>query len=406
MSIRVTELTFLEHFASRYNISVPRFVKDAEDVSRIKTSLESFGGKGIVKPDVLTGKRGKAGGINVVSSLNEALTGLKKVSSTQINGKFPRIGYMVEMIPAQFEMFSAITYNSFYKAPSITISLAGGVDIEEVSENKKITRPIDVFEGLDAYEASQMLAELGCETKYISRLSRALVNFWELFINTGMQTAEINPWRITPAGVPYACDFKATIDESNKRVKALNIDFPTYPENKTEFEEEMNKWSLSSHQGQAHVSDMGGKKVLPMLFGGGASTMIIETLETMGAEPMFLSDFGGNPPYERMYGTALRCFKHKLKDAKLVLILGGKANNTDIDITLKAIGDALEECSNQIGGIDIPIVVGRGGKGLSEGFLHLKGVFERLKVPFAIFGPDTPVTKVADYAGRLVMEKR
>ena len=102
-----------------------------------------------------------------------------------------------------------------------------------------------------------------------------------------------------------------------------------------------------SHQGQAHVSDMSGKRYCLSYFGGGASTIIIETLEVMGADPMFLSDFGGNPSYERMYGTARRCFDHKLADAKLLLILGGKANNTFIDVTFKAIGDALVDCASE-----------------------------------------------------------
>ena len=48
---------------------------------------------------------------------------------------------------------------------------------------------------------------------------------------------------------------------------------PDYPENISTFEEEMTAWSNSSHQGQAHVSDLGGKGILPILFGGGASTI-------------------------------------------------------------------------------------------------------------------------------------
>ena len=223
-----------------------------------------------------------------------------------------------------------------------------------------------------------------------------------MFISTGMQTAEINPWRVTYEGVPYACDFKATIDETNYKSRVPNIKFPDYPESVSLFEEEMAAWSASSHQGQAHVSDMSGKKVLPILFGGGASTIIIETLEVMGADPMFLSDFGGNPSYERMYGTARRCFDHKLADAKLLLILGGKANNTFIDVTFKAIGDALVDCASEIGSINIPVVVGRGGPRLAKGMTSLKKSLEYLKLPYVIFGPNTPVTLVAGYAAKLV----
>lgn len=401
MSIRVTELTFLEQFASRYGIPVPRHIEGSAKRSELKKVLGEWGGKALVKPDVLTGRRGKAGTIVQVDTVPDAIRQAKRIAGTEINGNMPRTSYLVEVIPAAFEMYSAITYNSSFLQPSFTLSLKGGMDIEEVSDKDKITIPVDIFRGLDAYQAGELLAKLGCEKHYISILSRTLVSFWDLFVSTGMQTAEINPWRITPDGKPFACDFKAIIDESNYKSKIPGVEFPDYPENISAFEEEMAAWSASSHQGQAHVSDLGGSKILPILFGGGASTIITETLEVAGGDPMFLSDFGGNPPYERMLGTAKICFDHKLKDAELLLILGGKANNTFIDVTFQAIGDALINYVEEKGPLNIPVVVGRGGPRLVKGLLSLKQTLEYLKLPYVIFGPDTPVTLVAEYAAKL-----
>ncbi|MGI6065398.1 MAG: ATP-grasp domain-containing protein [Bacillota bacterium] len=402
MALRVTELTFLEQYAERYGIPVPRHLEGSAKRSDIKEALEKWGGEALVKPDVLTGKRSKAGRIVSVNNVHDAITQLKRISSTEVNGKMPRTSYLVEKIPAEFEIFTAITYNSSFLQPSFTVCLEGGVDIEEIPEEKKITIPVDIFRGLDAYQVSEMLEKLGCRQQYISLLSRTMVSFWDMFISTGMLMAEINPWRVMPGGKPVACDFKATIDEANYKSKVPNVAFPDYPENISAFEEEMEAWSASSHQGQAHVSDLGGKKILPILFGGGASTIITETLEIMGGDPMFLSDFGGNPPYDRMYGTAKRCLDYKLADAKLLLILGGNANNTYIDVTFQAIGDALTDYVNEKGPIDIPVVVGRGGPGLVKGIIILKQCLESLKLPYVIFGPDTPVTLVAGYAAKLV----
>ncbi len=174
-----------------------------------------------------------------------------------------------------------------------------------------------------------------------------------------MQLAEINPWRITPDGRPYACDFKAVIDEANYKSKAPGVIFPEYPESFSDLEGEMREWDASSHRGQAHVSDLGGSRILPILFGGGVSAIITETLESAGGSPMFLSDFGGNPPYERMLGTAKICLNRRLAGAKLLLILGGKANNTMIDVTFQAIADALINYSEEKGPVSIPVVVGR-----------------------------------------------
>lgn len=401
MTIRINELIFLKQLAQRYNIPVPRYVEADAVRTEVKQALQEWGGEAIVKPDVMAGKRGKAGAIVRVKDPQEAIVKLKQIAGLEINGKIPRTAYLVEPIPAAFEMFTAITYNSSYLQPSFTVSLEGGMDIEDVSDENKITIPVDIFKGLDAYQVSEILERLRCNKKTIGLLSRTLVSFWDMFISTGMVSAEINPWRITPEGKPFACDFKASIDETNYKSKIPNFEIPDYPENSSQFEEEMAAWSASSHQGQAHVSALGGKKILPMLFGGGASTIITETLEIMGGEPMFLSDFGGNPPYERMYGTAKICFDYNLADAKLLLILGGKANNTFIDVTFQAIGDALVNYAQEKGRLNIPVVVGRGGPRLTKGILSLKQALEYLNLPYVIFGPETPVTMVADYAARL-----
>ena len=163
----------------------------------------------------------------------------------------------------------------------------------------------------------------------------------------------------------------------------------------------MEAWNASSHRGQAHVADLGGELILPILFGGGASTIITETLVQYEGSPMFLSDFGGNPPYERMLGSARICFEHNLDKAALLLILGGKANNTLIDVTFKAIADALRAYVDEHGPINIPVVIGRGGPRLVLGLLAMKDTLESLGLPYVIFGPDTPVTQVAEYAARL-----
>jgi succinyl-CoA synthetase beta subunit len=223
-----------------------------------------------------------------------------------------------------------------------------------------------------------------------------------MFISTGMLSCEINPWRVTRAGQVWACDFKATLDDNNLKARDLGIQWPEYPTNETPFEEEMREWAAASYRGQAHVSDLGGRRILPMLFGGGASTIVVETLTQLGGDPIFLSDFGGNPPYDRMKKTAAICFKHHLASAKLLLILGGKANNTRIDITFAAIADALQEWVDEHGPISIPVVIGRGGPGLIQGFVQLKKVLDDLGMSYVFFGPDTPITMVAAYAAELV----
>ena len=401
MSVQVTELTFLEHLARKYGLPVPEHLGADASRSEIREAIQRWGGKGVVKPDVLAGKRGKAGLVAVVEEAQDALRLLRAAAGAEVDGHHARTAYLVQYVPADLEVYTALTYDSRSLGPSFTVSLRGGVEIESVEEADKRTIPIDVFKGLDAYQASAMLEQLGCPEGLNSPLSQTFVSFWDLFISTGMWLAEVNPWRVTSEGKVYACDFKGMIDPSNFRYSEEGFQTPEYPEDLSEFAEEMAEWDAASHRGQAYVAELGGKQILPILFGGGASTIIVETLIEYGGGPMFLSDFGGNPPYERMLGTAQRCFRHKLADASLLLILGGKANNTRVDETFQAIADALREYVERHGPVNIPVVVGRGGPRMVQGFLALRRTLEDLKMPYVIFGPDTPLTLVAEYAARL-----
>jgi len=403
MALRVGEVTFLEQLAPRFNLPTPEYLCEPLKQSEVRRKLEQWG-QGIVKPDVLSGKRGKAGSIRTVRDAREAMRRLKKAAATEIAGQQPRSAYLVQSVPADLEIFTAITYDSRSLGPSFTVSLKGGMDIESVPEEEKVTVPVNVFQGLNAYQASEALTRLGLDGRLNSRLSLCFVNLWDMFISCGMQTCEVNPWRVTRKGQVWACDFKATFDQSNFKTRDLGIDWPEYPTTETPFEVEMAAWDAASHQGQAHVSALGGKRILPLLFGGGASTIAVETLSLCNGDPIFLSDFGGNPPYERMKGTAEICFRHYLHTCSLLLILGGKANNTLIDVTFAAIADALQETIEEKGPISIPVVIGRGGPRLIQGFAVMKKTLENLRLPYVIFGPDTPLTLVAEYAAGLAAE--
>ena len=405
MNPRIGELVFLEQLAHRYKLPVPEFLAEPVSQSLLKEKLEQWG-SGIIKPDVLTGKRGKAGSILKVGKVLDALKAMREVAATAINGLHPRSAYIVQCVPADYEIYTSISYNSHTLSPAFTVSLKGGMDVEAISDKDKVTVPLNVFQGLNAYQASEALNKLGLTGKLNSRLSLAFVNLWDMFISTGMMSCEINPWRVTKAGQVFACDFKATFDENNFKTKDLGLKWPEYPTTESDFEAEMKAWAAASHQGQAHVSSLGGKRILPLLFGGGAGTIITETLTMLGGDPIFLSDFGGNPPYERMKKTAAICFDHHLHKCELLLILGGKANNTLIDLTFAAIADALQECVDAKGPVDIPVIIGRGGAHLAQGFEVMKKTLDNLRLPYVFFGPDTPITLVADYAASVLKRRK
>jgi len=145
MSFKITELTFLKYFAERYGIPAPRFISGNIETSVLKKALDDWGRAGLVKPDIITTGRGKAGAVVEVKNSHDALREIKRVSGLEIKGKMPRTAYMVEKIPAVIEMYVSITYSTAFLGPVVTVSLKGGMDVESIPDNEKSTIPIDIF---------------------------------------------------------------------------------------------------------------------------------------------------------------------------------------------------------------------------------------------------------------------
>jgi len=137
--------------------------------------------------------------------------------------------------------------------------------------------------------------------------------------------------------------------------------------------------------------------ILAPTFGGGANSLVTQML---GDDAIISSDFGGNPPYEKMKEVAAICFKHWLKQTNVLFIIGGKSNNTDIFETFRAMADALREHFGQIGPAPVYVVIGRGGPNLVRGMGAMRDTLEALGLPYRIFGFDSDISEVVQYARR------
>ena len=100
MNQKIGELTFLEQLAGRYKIPVPEYLVEPVAQSALSAKLERWGA-GIVKPDILSGKRGKAGTIRRVTKVREALSMLKKVAAQEFNGQQARTAYTARLPPVR-----------------------------------------------------------------------------------------------------------------------------------------------------------------------------------------------------------------------------------------------------------------------------------------------------------------
>ena len=301
-------------------------------------------------------------------------------------------------VPAEHEVYFSITDSTHFRAPTMTLTHRGGIAIEELDRSELRQVPFDPLTGLKSFVVANALSELNAPHAIVSPLVQQLPKLWELFHNFGMTTLELNPIRMSPDRrgrlVPIACDFKCGFDRDDPRWQRLGLPAHLFAVDYSEFETEINE--LRTYQGQSDVYVINAAgTILAPTFGGGANSMVTEML---GDNAIISSDFGGNPPYEKMKAVARICFKHWLAQSNVLFIIGGKANNTDIFETFRAMADALREHFSKHGPSPLYLVVGRGGPNLVRGLGVLRDTADALGLPYRIFGFDSDMSEVVAYA--------
>jgi succinyl-CoA synthetase beta subunit len=293
------------------------------------------------------GKKGKSGLIGKATDLKTALKEKERlyfIEHRHGNTVAKANGVTFEGgVPAEHEVYFAITDSTEFRAPTMTLTHRGGVDIEELAKSEVAQVPFDALTGLKAFVVANALTDIGAPKEIISPLVQHLPKLWELVHHYGMTTLELNPIRMRPGRdgrlTPVACDFKCGFDRDDLRWQRLGLPNHVFAADTSDFEHEVNQ--LRTHQGQSDVFVINEKgTILAPTFGGGANSLVTEVL---GQAAIISSDFGGNPPYEKMKSVARICYKHWLAQANVLFIIGGKSNNTDIYETFRAMGDALRE---------------------------------------------------------------
>ncbi len=348
------------------------------------------------------GKKGKAGLLGRATDLRTALAEKERLYFAEhavgsVRAKANGVTFEAG-VPAEYEVYFSITDSTHFRAPTMTLSHMGGMDIEEIDRRHVAMVPFDPLTGLKSFVVANALAEIGAPTEIISPLVQQLPKLWELFHNFGMTTLELNPIRMRADAsgrlTPVACDFKCGFDRDDPRWLRLKLPTHLFAADYSDFEQEINL--LRTHQGQSDVYVINDKgTVLAPTFGGGANSLVTEML---GDTAIISSDFGGNPPYEKMKEVARICFKHWLNQSNVLFIIGGKSNNTDIFETLRAMADALREHFSTRGATPLYVVLGRGGPNLVRGMGALRDTCDALGLPYRLFGYDSDISEVIQFA--------
>jgi len=401
--MQVTGMLYGAKLLEFANFPTPDILGPDASEAEIKALIDRCGSvfvKPVFKGGV--GKKGKAGLVGRAHDLKTALKEKERLYFVE-----HRVGHVVAKangvtfegtVPAEHEVYFSITDSTRFRAPTMTLTHLGGMDIEEVDKQLVAQIPFDPLTGLKAFVVAHALSELKAPQQIISPLVQSLPKLWELYHNFGMTALELNPIRMRPDAkgrlVAVACDFKCAFDRDDPRWLRLNLPAHLFTTDYSDFEQEINR--LRTYQGQSDVYVINPQgSILAPTFGGGANSLVTELL---GDNAIISSDFGGNPPYEKMKQVAQICFKHWLKQTNVLFIIGGKSNNTDIFETFRAMADALREHFSQYGPTPLYVVIGRGGPNLVRGMGAMRDTLESLGIPYRMFGFDSAMSEVVGYA--------
>ncbi len=207
---------------AQYGIPVPRggVASTPDEARRV---AESLGGHAVVKAQVHAGGRGKAGGIKLAASPEEAeAAAADLLGSTLFTYQTGPEGAPVdrvlveEIADLQAELYLAVLVDGGAKCVSLIASQAGGVEIEEVAANapEKILRAaVDPVIGLQPFQARKLAYGMDLKPELIRPASQLMVDLYRLFQENDCTLAEINPLAVTADGRIIALDAKLNLDD-------------------------------------------------------------------------------------------------------------------------------------------------------------------------------------------------
>ncbi|HJQ21571.1 MAG TPA: ADP-forming succinate--CoA ligase subunit beta [Gemmatimonadaceae bacterium] len=181
------------------------------------TIARKLNGPVVVKAQVHAGGRGKAGGVKLAKTADEARAVASKILGMQIKGLTVEKVLVTSAADIASEAYVGIIVDRAAKKPVFMVSPAGGIDIEEVAAKtpEKIRKlPIDTRYGLTPYQASELGFFLYDDVKKVRAAAKIMQQLYAAFMKNGCSLAEINPLVVTPAGEVVALDAKMTVDDN------------------------------------------------------------------------------------------------------------------------------------------------------------------------------------------------
>jgi succinyl-CoA synthetase beta subunit len=300
-----------------YGIPIPEG-KTAQTPSEAAAIAFDIGGTVVIKAQVHAGGRGKAGGIQIVNSPEEAENAAKSMLGTNLvtfqtgpNG-VPINTVLVEKgIEISKELYLGMVIDGSSKGVVVIASAAGGMNIEDIAEStpeKIIQIAIDPVVGLQPFQGREIAYGLGLTPDQIRPTTALIQNLYEVFISTDASLIEINPLVITTAGKILAADAKLDIDDDaifkHKQLKEMEDSSQEDPLEVVARQNDINYVKLDGNIGC-------------IVNGAGLAMATMDVASSSGASPANFLDIGGGADEAKV----AQALKLVLSDNSVKLVL-------------------------------------------------------------------------------------
>jgi succinyl-CoA synthetase beta subunit len=337
---------------AQHGIPIPKG-RVAMTAAEAKAIAEELHGRVVVKAQVLVGGRGKAGGIRLANSPEEALEIATQILAMQIKGLPVRKILVDEAANIQSEIYLGVTNDRAARRPVMIASAEGGIEIEEVARTNpaKIARiHIDPLLGLREYQARDLAVSIELPREHWRSFIEISRGLYQAFCACDATLAEINPLVVTKAQTLLAVDGKMVIDDNSlfRQTKLAEM---------RDLDEEAPAESEARKYGLTYIKLDGN--IGCMVNGAGLAMATMDVIKLAGGTPANFLDIGGGAGAEKVAAALEIILSDRAVKAVLLNVFGGI---TRCDEVARGILMALEQVSSKV-----PMVVRLVGTNEEEG---------------------------------------
>ncbi len=355
----------------------------------------------VVKPDQLFGKRKKHGLVLINAKFEEVKRWIiehmnKKVTIGKATDKLTH--FLIEPFIEHTQEYY-ISFKSERDCDIIYFSETGGIDIEDNWDNVKEIK-VNSFQSIDPIVLDNITQ--------ISIIRSFIKELFTIFKNLDFTYLEINPFTIVDNQI-YLLDTVAKMDSCAAFKNKTSWNNITFPQEfgKKQFSQEKYIEKIDANSGASlKLTILNPKgRIWTILAGGGASIIYLDMIANLGKGTQVANygDLAGGPSTQESYEYAKTVFElmtmEKDPKGKILFILGGIANFTDVKKTFQGFIKALNEYQQKLKEHDVKIFIRRGGPNHQEGLKLIKETGDKLQLPMWVHGPETSMEKIIQIAG-------